>query len=102
MPRYNYECERCGPFEEYRPMAEFDAALACPQCNEPAPRMLAVPHMPTLEPERRLAFAVNEKSAHAPDVRAAHVHGPNCGCGGSRKATGARTFRGRRPWMLSH
>ena len=43
MPNYEYECENCGPFTENRPMAEFDRPQPCPDCNEPAPRLLTCP-----------------------------------------------------------
>lgn len=43
MPNYDYECENCGPFMENRPMAEFDRPQPCPDCGEPAPRLLTCP-----------------------------------------------------------
>jgi putative FmdB family regulatory protein len=108
MPLYNYECVQCGPFEEFRPMAAFAAPHACPQCREPAPRVLAAPRPASMDANRRQACAINEKSAHEPGVRSVHMHGPNCGCGGprsrSRQNAGAvrKQFLDRRPWMISH
>ena len=43
MPTYEYECENCGPFRDNRPMAEFDQPQPCPDCAEPAPRLLTCP-----------------------------------------------------------
>jgi putative FmdB family regulatory protein len=43
MPNYEYECESCGPFTENRPMAEFDQPQPCPDCGDPAPRLLTCP-----------------------------------------------------------
>jgi putative FmdB family regulatory protein len=40
MPTYEYECEDCGPFTEIRPMAEYDLPQPCPDCGNPAPRLL--------------------------------------------------------------
>ena len=40
MPTYDYGCERCGPFSQSRPMAEFAAPQACPDCGDPAPRVV--------------------------------------------------------------
>jgi putative FmdB family regulatory protein len=43
MPTYDYECADCGPFTEVRPMAEFDRPQPCPDCAQPAPRLLTAP-----------------------------------------------------------
>jgi putative FmdB family regulatory protein len=40
MPTYDYGCERCGPFTETRPMAEFALPQPCPNCGDPATRIL--------------------------------------------------------------
>jgi putative FmdB family regulatory protein len=42
MPTYDYECADCGPFSEIRPMAEFELPQPCPDCGEPAPRLLTL------------------------------------------------------------
>jgi putative FmdB family regulatory protein len=38
MPSYDYECRRCGPFTEFRSIAESDETQACPQCGKPSER----------------------------------------------------------------
>jgi putative FmdB family regulatory protein len=43
MPTYDYDCDRCGPFSESHPLAEFDLPQACPACGDPAPRTLTSP-----------------------------------------------------------
>jgi putative FmdB family regulatory protein len=43
MPTYDYDCDRCGPFSESHPIAEFDVAQPCPACGDPAPRSLTLP-----------------------------------------------------------
>jgi putative FmdB family regulatory protein len=43
MPTYEYECADCGPFSDVRPMAEFDRPQPCPDCTQPAPRLLTAP-----------------------------------------------------------
>ena len=43
MPTYDYDCERCGPFTESRPMAEFARPQPCPACRKLAPRALTSP-----------------------------------------------------------
>lgn len=105
MPVYDYDCPHCGPFEELRPMAEFDRPQSCPVCGEAAPRvMLSAPGLALMEAGRRHAFATNEKSAHAPSR--SHGHGANCGCaahgGRKRQGAAAKSFPGTRPWMISH
>jgi len=40
MPIYEYLCDACGPFAAMRPMAEFAAPFACPECGAEAPRNL--------------------------------------------------------------
>jgi hypothetical protein len=43
MPTYEYECPDCGPFADIRPMAGFDRPQPCPDCDQPAPRLLTAP-----------------------------------------------------------
>jgi putative FmdB family regulatory protein len=44
MPIYQYDCARCGPFTQLRPLAEFAAPCACPGCGAAAERnLLAAP-----------------------------------------------------------
>ncbi|HVY08421.1 MAG TPA: hypothetical protein VHB46_20790 [Burkholderiales bacterium] len=58
----------------------------------------------------RKAYAINEKSAHAPKSSKEHVHGSGCGCGsksiGASKTVkapdGSKAFPSKRPWMISH
>ncbi len=68
MPTYEYECPDCGPFQEVRPMAEFDRPLPCPDCAQPAPRLLTAPS---------LGFGAQEGGSGAAAPRA-HMGG--CAC----------------------
>ena len=34
MPTYDYDCDRCGPFSESHPIAEFDLPQPCPACGD--------------------------------------------------------------------
>jgi putative FmdB family regulatory protein len=43
MPAYEYGCERCGPFTESHPLAQFALPQPCPSCGDPAPRALTSP-----------------------------------------------------------
>jgi putative FmdB family regulatory protein len=117
MPVYDYLCDRCGPFTDLRPMAEYDLPRDCPACGEAAARaLLTAPHFAAMPAERRLAHATNERSASAPSTLSdlKRNHGAGCGCcsgqslrrtkhvsDGSSRAE-AKSFPTRRPWMLSH
>lgn len=67
MPLYAFVCESCGPFDEFRPVEEAAAPLACPSCQVPATRVFTTP--PAMRPATiRAAETRNEKSAHEPNV----------------------------------
>lgn len=107
MPFYDYECRGCGPFTAFRPMAEYEAPLACPDCGALSPRvLLTAPRLGGTDRALLAAHAVNERSAHAPRSSSAG-HGAGCGCCAPRPAAKAsppepKGFAGRRPWMISH
>ncbi len=113
MPIYDYECEDCGAFTQMRPMAQCDLASECPRCGANAPRaFLTAPYLAGMSAERRLAFATNERSSHAPQrftADSGQGHGAGCGCCSpqlkrktNRHKSGAKSFPTSRPWMLSH
>lgn len=96
MPTYEYACDACGGFDALRPIAERDAPCACPACGAAARRALfTAPALSRLAAGTRQAFAVNERSAHAPQCRcSAHA--------AAKTSAGAKSFPARRPWMISH
>jgi putative FmdB family regulatory protein len=112
MPVYDYMCEDCGPFTDMRPMAECELPRPCPGCGREARRvLLTAPRLAAMAPERRLAFATNERSAHAPGRLSdlGGKHGAGCRCctrpsmrNVARGKRGAKSFPSDRPWMLSH
>jgi len=116
MPFYDYLCQRCGPFTEVRPMAESADPQACPECGKSAPRaFLTAPYCSAISAELKVAHATNERSASAPKSLSGlrQSHGSGCGCcsgrslsSKARKNAGdgaaAKSYPGRRPWMLSH
>jgi hypothetical protein len=95
-------------------MAECDDAQACPQCEVLAPRaILTAPNFLCMPSETRKAYAVNERSKHAPQTLAQYkaFHGSGCGCCADKKKparlmtktkNGAKGFPASRPWMISH
>ena len=71
MPTYDYDCERCGPFTESHPMAEFALPQACPACGEaaapsrpPPRRSVPIPAVAPVVP-RRAGSAPRRSSADA-------------------------------------
>jgi putative FmdB family regulatory protein len=112
MPVYDYNCSQCGPFTTMRPMAEYDRPAECPHCGRQSERaVFNAPYFSAMPAERRLAHAANEKSMHAPHRLSDRGgrHGAGCGCcrplpasSASRSKSSAKSFPGRRPWMLSH
>jgi putative FmdB family regulatory protein len=117
MPVYDYLCDRCGPFTEIRPMSDYDAPRECPACGEQAPRaLLTAPYFAAMSADRRIAHAINERSASSPSALSElnRAHGPGCRCcsgkslrpaehgrDGAGRAS-AKSFPTRRPWMISH
>jgi putative FmdB family regulatory protein len=71
MPTYEYECADCGPFSDVRPMAEFDRPQPCPDCEQPAPRLLTAP-----------ALGGGAQEATASPARA---HAGGCACCAPRR-----------------
>jgi len=109
MPYYDYLCESCGPFTLTRPMAEAALPQPCPDCSKAAPRaFLRAPAMAMMNGARRRAHETNEKSRHAPALASTlgRAHGPNCGCcrpaGKAPASDAAKSFPGKRPWMIAH
>ena len=112
MPVYDYLCDQCGAFTVLRPMAEYELPYECPDCGREAPRvLLTAPHLASMDQQRRMAFAVNERSADAPrrlsDTK--YAHGAACSCCtgkamryARRGKSGTKSFPSSRPWMISH
>jgi putative FmdB family regulatory protein len=78
MPKYVYECSRCGPFADFRPLAEYNLPLACPNCGTDSPRtVLNFPAMST-----RPAGA---RRVDTSQFSATSGHGAGCRCCGGKK-----------------
>ena len=120
MPTYDYACTDCGGFDAFRAVAERNQPCTCPTCGLGAPRVFAsAPRLACTTPEQRRAFETNERAQHAPrssrelDANGSYGrmrHPSGCGCcstANRRSSTvttpdGAKTFPGKRPWMISH
>ncbi|MGL5078731.1 MAG: FmdB family zinc ribbon protein [Waterburya sp.] len=45
MPLYEYRCNPCGEFESWRSLAEYDAPMNCPECNQVATKIFSAPNI---------------------------------------------------------
>ena len=68
MPRYEFRCEHCGPFECWRPLVEASVPMICPQCQTVARRVYTAPGLVKTPPALAQAMYRAEKSAHEPEV----------------------------------
>ena len=107
MPVYEYECPRCGTFQDFRLLEARDAPTACPDCGRSAARIVSAPNLALMDGGRRKAHSINERNQHEPRVGSKHACSAGCGCGRPAGRTAERPLnRGRkapkRPWMLGH
>ena len=68
MPRYEFRCEHCGPFECWRPFDEAGAPMVCPKCQSVARRVYTAPGLVKTQPALAQALYRAEKSAYEPEV----------------------------------
>lgn len=68
MPVYAYTCERCGPFDERRPMAEASRPASCPLCDHQARRLYTPPGLVRTPAALSRALNLEAASAHEPAV----------------------------------
>jgi putative FmdB family regulatory protein len=80
MPRYNYLCDDCGPFDEIFPLADFANPQPCPNCGYPAPRALSTAGL--------MGGGADDRGNSA--KRAAAPHRSGCGCCGPVKGQPAK------------
>ncbi len=106
MPIYDYDCAACGPFSDFRPMADYDKPAPCDTCGAPSPRaILSAPALAMMDGGARQGMAINELSRHEPRRGAAHPSGCGCCKPSARTAAAAgaaKSFPNARPWMISH
>ena len=106
MPLYSYTCERCGEFEDWRSMSQWDEPAVCGHCGSSAPRAVSAPNLATMPRNTRIAHARNETAAHEPQVvrKKTHTHDANAHPHrhGGHAHRHARSHGHGRPWMIGH
>jgi len=99
MPIYGYLCISCGPFDSWATLDRSDQPCACPSCGAESRREVAMPHLATMNPTLRGAFARSEKSGSEPKVvKKKHLAG--CGCAICK--LGPRQNNVRKRWSIGH
>lgn len=85
MPLYEFRCDECGDFDQWRTMAECQAAAHCPQCQKVAKRLFSPPallssvlRLKRENPEPQLVKRKQQESARI------------------------NSHAGGRPWMIGH
>jgi putative FmdB family regulatory protein len=68
VPVYAFSCERCGPFDVWRPLSEATRRAHCPTCRKPGRRVYTPPGLVKTPAPVRKAREFEEKSAHEPEV----------------------------------
>lgn len=89
MPLYDYECDRCGPFEVWHKMSETSAPRTCPECEAIAARIFTAPNI-------SLGSGSLMKKVGSSEPRLVKRQGEPA------KSKNQSTRSGTRPWMLSH
>jgi putative FmdB family regulatory protein len=101
MPLYDYRCDACGAFRAWRGMSAAAEPVACPSCDAPAGRVMAMPNLALMHSHTRIAHQRNEKSADEPRVERLSGHGhAHAGPHAHHHRHGHGV--GGRPWMLGH
>ncbi|HEY9814273.1 MAG: zinc ribbon domain-containing protein [Leptolyngbya sp. DLM2.Bin15] len=89
MPLYEFRCADCGPFEQWRAMAEAKNPMHCPECHEVAKRIFSAPSVML-----NSSFRLREKPSAEPKLVKREEREP-----AANKYTNHTAGR---PWMLNH
>ncbi len=73
MPIYEYLCKNCGlEFDRAVPMSQYSAAQMCPQCDQPATKLVSKPNIQMDYPPYTCPITgkvVEGRKAHAANLR---------------------------------
>lgn len=111
MPVYDFTCSECGDFRALLTIDERNEPTPCPECSRVGKRLILAPNLALMNPIKRKATAINEKSRHEPRISTGHTCGGGCGCGTKIRPTRTKETKlgvlntqkpTARPWMLGH
>ncbi len=88
MPLYEFRCE-CGPFEQWRTLAEASSPLICPTCRVVAKRIFSPPTV-------RLSGTLRLRDSYNPEPQLVK-RSPE-----QPAAPKYQSHRHGRPWMINH
>jgi putative FmdB family regulatory protein len=91
MPLYEYKCETCGPFEQWRTLAEVGTPMLCPTCQAVAKRVFSPP-----------SLNLNSGSLQRPGGEAKEPRRVKPSPDKEPTTPRYQQQRGGRPWMISH
>ena len=91
MPLYEYRCDRCGEFEAWRSLADYNAPMNCPNCEGTAQKIFSVPN-------------INLNSGSLSSLARSQSSEPRLIKQKPKEATKPRyqSSNSNRPWMVSH
>jgi putative FmdB family regulatory protein len=107
MPVYEFECELCGSFDQFRDHRSAAEPTACPSCGAPARRRYSGVYLNTkawlrgaTNPELR--ERIERSHTGEPRVVSRSPSGPAGESGGARRSEGRIQSSRDRPWMIGH
>jgi putative FmdB family regulatory protein len=89
MPLYEFKCDDCGVFDQWRPMAESNLPAHCPTCQEPGKRIFNAPML------LNGALRLSKKANPEPQLVQRSPQEPP-------KTPKWRNHADGRPWMINH
>ena len=88
MPLYEFRCDACGVFEDWRILSESSVPAPCPSCGTSARRIFSAPRL-------QLSGTLRFKTENPEPQLVKREIGPP-------DRPQARSHQGGRPWMIGH
>lgn len=89
MPLYEFRCQTCGVFDQWRTMAECHLPATCPTCEQNAKRIMSPPAV-------QLSGSLRLRRENPEPELVQRLQPPE------PKPAQHRSHTGGRPWMLGH